>query len=259
VHSSFILFTTPPGRDPTPGCSALAYPPSLRYIFGVKIPALFLATAVVLAGTINCSCSDDSKKESKEESLREKARGAADEVGDRASKLAESASERAEQVRARDLALRDKAAALEDKAGALKDRVTSASKDAVDIVRPYAAKTKDRVENLIADGKQQAKKAGKMVVAVAPAVADGIGFRPIYIEVDQEHEKSAIDKAIGKMPKVEVIDGLTVGFRGLTKRQFLVLWRQGAHLVGFVYPSLTDILIEHVVEQAPRLIRLIRD
>ena len=91
----------------------------------------------------------------------------------------------------------------------------------------------------------------------APIIADGVGFRPIYIELDGQNDREAIDRAIGNMPRVEVIDGLTVGFRAFTKRQFLVVWRRDDRLVGFVYTSLIDVAIEHVVEQAPRIIGLV--
>ena len=153
-------------------------------------------------------------------------------------------------------AIEDRASALRDQAAALSDRGEELGRSALELIRPYATGGMDHIENLIVDGKTNAVQAAKLAAVVAPAIADGVGFRPIYIDLTGEDAKESLDRAIGKMPRVEVVDGLTVGFRPFTKRQFLVAWRQGDRLVGFVYTSLVDVAIGHVVEQAPRLISL---
>jgi hypothetical protein len=68
------------------------------------------------------------------------------------------------------------------------------------------------------------------------------------------------------MPRVEVIDGVTVGFRKLDaienlklhkERAFLVMWRRDHHLVGFLYRSTRTIDIEVVIKETPRLMGML--
>ena len=74
-----------------------------------------------------------------------------------------------------------------------------------------------------------------------------------------------VDKAIGDMPRVEVVDGVTVGFRQMDQvdtstrvkeRGYLVMWRHENHLVGFVYRSTRTINVDQLVAETPRLIEL---
>lgn len=76
-----------------------------------------------------------------------------------------------------------------------------------------------------------------------------------------------VDAAIGDMPRTEVIDGVTVGFKQLasldtdkqlTEKAYLVLWRKDDHLVGFVYRSRKEIVLGAVVREAPALVRAVR-
>ncbi len=222
---------------------------------------------ISMALSTGCGKSDEAEKKQPEPTLEEQVREAAHDVRDRARDGAEEvrdqAREHARDIRDRVGSLRDRAAALEDRAksltgeaAALQDRAKDLGRDAIDTIRPYAKTGAGGIENLIVAGKTNAVAAAKLAASVAPAIADGVGFHPIYIDLGGEDEQKALDRAIGNMPRVEVIDGLTVGFRAFTKRQFLVVWRREARLIGFVYTSLLDVAIGHVVEQAPRLISL---
>lgn len=130
---------------------------------------------------------------------------------------------------------------------------------AIEAVRPYADRAGTSVSSIIVDGKQVVDKVGEIAREVGPKIGAGLGIQIIYEKIGDAGAQAALDRAIGKMPRVEVIDGLTVGFTPQSKRQYLVVWRQGDALVGFVYTSLVDRIIDEVVAQAPRLVKLVRD
>ena len=108
--------------------------------------------------------------------------------------------------------------------------------------------------------------------ALASAVDSDTMIEPIYQEVSGASPELALgraeaDAAISGMSRVEVIDGLQVGFKELssldlghrvTESAYLVVWRQGDRLVGFVYRSRRDVAIGQLVSAAPRLIGLVR-
>ena len=90
-------------------------------------------------------------------------------------------------------------------------------------------------------------------------------IEPIYEKTDAAGQAAA-DKAIGGMPRVEVIDGVKIGFRQLDKsdaassvseRGFLVLWRRDDRLIGFVYRTRRAIDIERLVAEVPKLIAVV--
>jgi len=228
----------------------------------------FTALAVVVALCVGCGRSDNrADKKKPEPTLEEEAREAARDVRNRAEggldvvrsearDKMHAAREQVGRLGDRASALKDRAAAVHERASALEQKLENTGLDAIEFLRPYAEKGKGGIEELIVQGKVNAVAAARVVAATAPAIAEGVGFRPIYIELGGKDDQEAIDRAIGNMPRVEVIDGLTVGFRAFTKRQFLVVWRRDDRLIGFVYTSLIDVLIGHVVEQAPRLIAL---
>ena len=94
-----------------------------------------------------------------------------------------------------------------------------------------------------------------------------IDFDPIWTKVDTPEGQAELDASIGDMPRVETIDGLKVGFKDLSEKStaesvsessYLVLWRQGDRVMGFVYRSKSRIDIEALIDQAPRLIALVR-
>lgn len=128
-----------------------------------------------------------------------------------------------------------------------------------------AAKKGERsVENAVVEGESYAPTAVQIGKALNSAVDSDHGFEPIYVKVS---DRADADKQIGDMPKVQVVDNLTIGLKrvdaweGLKQskeRGYLVLWREDDHLVGFVYRSRREIDIEKVAAEAPRLITLVR-
>ena len=108
--------------------------------------------------------------------------------------------------------------------------------------------------------------------ALVGAVDSDTLIEPIYQEVGGGSPELAVrrteaDAAIKAMTRVEVIDGLQVGFKELSsldlghrvsEQAYLVVWRQDEHLVGFVFRSRRDIKIAEVVALAPKLVALVR-
>lgn len=137
-----------------------------------------------------------------------------------------------------------------------------------DKTKAWLAKAADdgeaSIEKALADGEQYAPTALQIAQGLSSAVDSETGFEPIYVKVD---DKASADEKIGDMPKVQVVDSLTIGLKrvdewdGLTKnkeRGYLVLWREDEHLVGFVYRSRSEISLEKVAAEVPRLVKLVR-
>ncbi len=178
-------------------------------------------------------------------------------------------------------------------AAAVKERSKAASEWAADVQRSSgelsatashwidqaAAQAKGSgatIESILASGKQVAPTALEIGSSLAKAVDRDTFFEPIFQRIepaskDGEAEtlrtSERADKAIAAMPRVEVIDGLTVGFRDLTSTTagerlsesgYLVIWRKGDYLVGFVYRSRQTIDIERLITDAPRLVALVK-
>ncbi|MBL9028665.1 MAG: hypothetical protein JNL21_41115 [Myxococcales bacterium] len=117
---------------------------------------------------------------------------------------------------------------------------------------------------VVGKGAQLAPVAFEAAKVVNQAVDDETAIEPIFQKIEPGKEGD-VDKAIGGMPKVEVIDGVKVGFKKLdgiestklTKEQAaVVLWRKDDHLIGFVYRTKRTIDLEVLVKEAPRLVRL---
>jgi hypothetical protein len=117
---------------------------------------------------------------------------------------------------------------------------------------------------VIKTGKQVAPVALEIGKTLSSAVESDRVIEPIFQEIE-EGKTSEVDAAIAEMPRTEVIDGLTVGFKQLdekstdrmvTERGYLVTWRQDDHLIGFVYRSKETIDIEKLVAETPRLVAL---
>jgi uncharacterized protein (DUF1499 family) len=113
-------------------------------------------------------------------------------------------------------------------------------------------------------GVQLAPVAVEAAKVLNQAVDDETAIEPIFQKVDPDKQKE-IDDAIGNMPKVEVINGVKVGFRKLdavetsklTKEQAaVVLWRKDDHVVGFIYRTKRTIDLEVLAKEAPRLVTL---
>ncbi len=113
-------------------------------------------------------------------------------------------------------------------------------------------------------GVQLAPVAIEAAKVLNQAVDDETAIEPIFQKVDPEKQKE-IDDAIGSMPKVEVINGVKVGFRKLDavetsklkkEQAAVVLWRKDDHVIGFVYRTKRTIDLEVLAKEAPRLITL---
>ncbi|MFO0612886.1 MAG: hypothetical protein U0414_09875 [Polyangiaceae bacterium] len=124
-----------------------------------------------------------------------------------------------------------------------------------------AAKTSG-IEQTVAKGAQLAPAAWEVAKVINGAVDDQTVLEPI---VEKADDPAAVDAAIGGMPRVEVFDGVHVGFRKLDdltvdksvkERAFLVLWRRDDKLVGFLYRSHREIDLDALVKAAPRLVAL---
>lgn len=129
----------------------------------------------------------------------------------------------------------------------------------------------DTVDRVVAKGKQIAPVALDIGKTLADGYDKKVRFVPIYQTIDEDAEEGAqtpaeVDALIGDMPRTETIEGLEVGFKQLNSKDvsekkdvssYLVLWRKDDKLVGFIYHSETTLDIEHFVEQAPRLIKLV--
>lgn len=125
----------------------------------------------------------------------------------------------------------------------------------------------EMMEQVIVKGTQIAPVALEVGTALNGAVESDTAIEPIYQKIGPASDPAAVDAAIEKMPRVEVIDGVTVGFRHLDtletdrsikERAYLVTWRRDDHLVGFVYRSTRTIDLEKLVAETPRLVALTR-
>ncbi len=135
-----------------------------------------------------------------------------------------------------------------------------------------AEASREGIEAVLERGQQAAPVAMEIGRALASASDSDTMFEPIYQEVSGASPELALrraeaDAAIRGMTRVEVIDGLEVGFKELAsvesgqsmrEQAYLVVWRQDAHLVGFVYRSRRVIALAALIQLAPRLVALAR-
>lgn len=120
------------------------------------------------------------------------------------------------------------------------------------------------IRDIVAAGVQAAPVALEIAKTLNAAVDSETAIEPIYQPLDGR-DPAAVDKAIGSMPRVEVIDGVNVGFSQLSRTDsgtsldetaYLVTWRRDTHVVGLVYRTKRTIDFEMLVKEAPRLIAL---
>lgn len=131
-----------------------------------------------------------------------------------------------------------------------------------------AALSKGGIEAMLAKGQQAVPTAVAIGGALASAVDSDTMLEPIYQPIGQAGIGTVeADAAIRGMTRVEPIDGVEVGFKELTSLEgghriseeaYLVMWRQGDSLVGFVFRSRRDIAITELVALAPKLVGLVR-
>ncbi len=120
------------------------------------------------------------------------------------------------------------------------------------------------IEATIKRGAQLAPVAFEAALVLNRAVDEDTAIEPIFQKV-APGDQAKVDASIAGMPRVEVVEGVTIGFKKLdaiettkiTKEQaVLVTWRRGDHLVGFVYRSKKTIDLEVLVKETPRLVTL---
>ncbi|MEZ4448309.1 MAG: hypothetical protein R3B09_02435 [Nannocystaceae bacterium] len=135
-----------------------------------------------------------------------------------------------------------------------------------DAARSALAASHDQAAALIAGGAQLAPTAIALAKALNRAIDHETRIEPIYQVVDARGQ-AAVDASIADMPRVEVIDGLRIGFREMSElrtdrhlqeRGYLVLWRRGDHVIGVVYRSRRAIDLEALIREVPGMLAAIR-
>jgi hypothetical protein len=139
-------------------------------------------------------------------------------------------------------------------------------------LRRGAAASGSGIEAVLRRGEQAVSVAREIGKALVSAVDVDTMIEPIYQEVVGDSPELAVrrseaDEAIRGMSRVEVIEGLQVGFKELSsvdlghhlsERAYLVVWRQDDRLIGFVYRSRRDIAMAELVDAAPKIVALVR-
>lgn len=149
-----------------------------------------------------------------------------------------------------------------DKAGERIDQLgDTAAKYDEELDAWLADPDKGSIEAYIVDKGGSAAELARIAKALHGTVDGETVVLPIYRPVGADEKD--IDEAIGDMPRTEVVDGVTVGFKRLshtdTTKQvkeegYLVLWRREGHLIGFVYRKKSTIDLDAVAKEAPRLV-----
>jgi hypothetical protein len=151
-------------------------------------------------------------------------------------------------------------------------RIGELSESAKAWLRAGAEASSSGIEAVLQKGEQVAPVAVEIGRALAAAIDTSTSFEPIYQEVaggspELAQRRAEVDAAIQGMTHVEVIDGLSVGFKQLSavdmghhtsESAYLVMWRQHDRLVGFVARSRRDVALGDLVRDAPRLVALVR-
>jgi hypothetical protein len=225
--------------------------------------------AVCLGMTAGC---DATQRAEMAEQTQKKAGELASAAGDKAGELASAAGDKTlEAARAAGDKTMEAARAARDWAGGL---VTSGklSETVEDWLRRGAAASGSGIEAVLKKGEQAVPVALDIGKALVNAVDSDTLIEPIYQEVggdapELELRRTEADEAIRGMTRVEVIDGLQVGFKQLSsldlghsvsEQAYLVVWRQDNRLIGFVYRSRRDIALQALVGAAPGIIGLVR-
>ena len=230
-----------------------------------------LVLAVFAAHLLACDATEEAV---------DKGKKAAEDLADEAvDKSKQAAGDLADQASAKSQELADKALDGSKKAaGDLADKATDSAKEWWDDL-PDSGQLSDKatswlseqaegggIEKYIMAGKQIAPAAIEAGSKLASTVDSDTVIEPIFRPIDEGNSEK-VDAAISDMPRTEVIDGLTIGFKSIDElsdkasvkeRGYLVTWRQGDHLVGFVYRSRREIDLQKVVAEAPRLIAVFK-
>jgi hypothetical protein len=129
-----------------------------------------------------------------------------------------------------------------------------------------AGEAGDGVVPLVAKGTQLAPVALEIGKTVNDAVDKDYAVEPIYQEIGDEAAQKELDEKLAKMPKTQEIDGVRVGFKQLSEvssekkvdeSAYIVLWRRDDHLVGFIYRTRSEIDVDKLAAETPRLVGLV--
>ena len=202
------------------------------------------------------------------EAAKEKAKIAAEEakeLGEQAKEAGAAAKERAGEL-AHEAVDKSKEAIAEGKA-MWETRKGELSDNAKGILEKGAAAKADGVEAMLHDGQQVAPVALEVAKTLHGAVDSDVDIEPIIQNLEDADAQKELDKRIADMPRVETIEGVDVGFKDVTQwdttgraqeSAYLILWRREKRLYGLVYRSTNSINIDKLIEQAPRLIKLVQ-
>jgi len=227
---------------------------------------------LVAFALLGCSSADDAVK-SAEKAAKDKASELADDASKEATRLgdeAASASKKAageladKAVDASKTAASDLATATKDGARSLYDDLRNDGELSSSAKEWFATRASETsIESIVVKGAQLAPVALEASKVLLDAVDRETVIEPIFQKIDDDPAK--VDAAIGDMPRVEVIEDVTVGFRQMERldssthvaqKGFLVMWRHEDYLVGFVYRSTRTIDLDALVAETPRLLRL---
>lgn len=237
----------------------------------VVSPLVMLPLALALAA---CESASDAAK-SGEKAVVDASKDALDSSKKAAGELADKTVDASKKA-AGDLA-DDAVDASKKAAGDIVDATTSGAKALFDDVRndgelsesakawlkAQASGDDSTIEAVLVKGVQLAPVALEATKVLVDATDSETRMEPIFQKVDGDPAKT--DAAIAGMPRVEAIDGLTIGFKQMDSldaskkvehRGYLVMWRHEDHLVGFVYRSTRTIDLEKLVAETPRLAKL---
>jgi hypothetical protein len=213
-----------------------------------------ITTLAVAMLCLGCGKADEAKDKAKgaADKAKDTAKGAADKAKDTAKGAADKVKGAADTVKDETLELAGKASGL--------------GGDVVSALTPGALAMKGGIEDIVLRGKQVGGVAEEIGTVWSTAVDSDTTIKPIYQKLDDEQAMKDTDAAIGDMPRSEVINGLTVGFKDLTMMEnatrttdsgYLVVWRSEDRLIGFVYRSKKTIDFEVLVKETPKLIKLV--
>lgn len=215
------------------------------------------ALALLLLGAA-ASCSKE-ELEDKAKQAGDKAKQAGADALEKGKELGEQAGEKSKELagRAKD-GVEDWWSGEAPSSGELSDR----AKTLLDAALP-----ENGVEAALARGTQLAPVALEIGKAVHGAIDSDTKIEPIIQKVDDPDAQAELDAKIAGMPRVETIEGVSVGFKDMTQydsggrtseSSYLVLWRKDDRLLGFVYHSRQRISIDKLVAEAPRLVKLVQ-
>jgi hypothetical protein len=230
-----------------------------------------MATVVTLA--LPACQSEEAKEKAREvgEQAKEMAKEAGQEAKEAGAKAKEVAKEVGQEAKEAGAKVKEAGEHLADEAAEKgkemwAERRGELSDNAKDILAQGAASSASSVEAFVHKGTQVAPVAIEVAKTLQDTVDSDVDIEPIVQNLDDKDAQAELDKRIADMPRVETIDGVDVGFKEVTQwdttgrgqeSAYLILWRRDARLFGLVYRSKNRINVDKLVEEAPRLVRLV--